>query len=468
MSTFLFKRLSHRLSALNSAHSGLVCRLFYEDAAGRTRCLPEDANNASEVRLRRGAENGIDGRPPAGYQRRVWPIDGAVRGLLVADAGMPFGPESAALLEDLLPLAQAALHDLGLHHWSEERWAEPLHFITGCRAMLAVTAKLNRFCQSKMPLLINGESGVGKEIFAKSHYLLGMPHEAPYYSFNCAQFQEGTLTVSELFGHKKGSFTGAVSDHVGLFEKADGGTVFLDEVGELPMAAQKMLLRALDQREIKPLGTNLVRKVNVRIVSATNRNLEAMVDAGTFREDLYYRLSTLMIVIPPLRERGDDWRLLLDFFLDTLNGLHGTAKRFSPEAMARLATYRFPGNVRELRNIVETGYWSATDDEIVSADFRLKQGGATPQGDGPNSLRRRLLQQMLHDGESYWLVVKQPFMERDMKRSEVRAVIEQGLRSSGGSYKKLLPLFNIPEVEYKKFIDHLRLYNLQPSSGKGV
>ena len=159
-------------------------------------------------------------------------------------------------------------------------------------------------------VLVTGESGVGKESVAQSLHLLGNRSAKSFVSVNCPQFRDGDMTVSELFGHKKGSFTGAISDRKGCFENADGGSIFLDEVGDLHMSAQVMLLRALATGEFQPLGSNDVRRVNVRVVAATNRPLDGMILGDEFREDLYYRLRYFHIEVPPLRKRGNDWYLL--------------------------------------------------------------------------------------------------------------------------------------------------------------
>ena len=174
--------------------------------------------------------------------------------------------------------------------------------------MLKKVAKVARYDE---PVLVYGESGVGKESLAQAIHLLGKRSTHPFVAVNCPQFQDGNLTVSELFGHRKGSFTGAVSDHRGCFETADGGVVFLDEIGDLAMNAQVMLLRAIGTGEFRPLGSEVARKASVRIVSATNRSLNEMVMSERFRNDLLFRLRYFMIEPPPLRERGEDWQLLL-------------------------------------------------------------------------------------------------------------------------------------------------------------
>ncbi|MDJ0837475.1 MAG: sigma 54-interacting transcriptional regulator [Acidobacteriota bacterium] len=344
------------------------------------------------------------------------------------------------------------------------KWNEPLSLMACDQPVIDTLKQLKRFAHSRLPIFLTGESGVGKEVFSKTCFLLGMDLEAPFYSFNCAQFFDDTLTISELFGHKKGSFTGAAEDRKGIFDIADGGMVFLDEIGELSMQVQKMLLRFIDQHEIKPLGSSHPHKIDVRIVSATNRNMEEMVEAGKFREDLFYRLNSLHIKIPPLRDRGRDINLLLRFYLDQLNHKYDFSKRFSREALTALNGYTFPGNVRELKNIVETGFWSSGPTTIEWDHIRGKLRKETAAKSEIGKLRgvARLMGNMFEEGLSYWSVVKEPFMNRDIKRSEVKAIIRRGLERSGGSYKKMLPLFNIPDRDYKKFVDHLRLYDLRP------
>lgn len=203
-----------------------------------------------------------------------------------------------------------------------------------------------------LPVLIDGESGTGKELMAKVIHTNGHRANKPYISVNCGAIPENLLE-SELFGHKRGAFTGAVGDRKGKFESADGGTIFLDEIGELPLQGQVKLLRVLQSSELQRVGSDQVTHVDARVVAATNRNLLEMSREGTFREDLYYRLSVINVTIPPLRERRDEIPLLFDFFGDEAGE---TLKRrpieFSPRLQGFLLSYDYPGNVRELRNII--------------------------------------------------------------------------------------------------------------------
>ena len=212
---------------------------------------------------------------------------------------------------------------------------------------------VERVSQSPTNVLITGESGTGKEMVAKAIHYNGFFKDKPFVTVNCGAIPEA-LMESEMFGHKKGSFTGAICDKQGLFEIADGGTLFLDEVGELPLSIQVKLLRAIQERVIRKVGDIQDLKVSVRIIAATNRILEEMVKTGEFREDLYYRLNVILIHVPSLRERRDDIPLLAEFFLKKYNEkLIKSIQGISDEAMLSLKKYRYPGNVRELENIIE-------------------------------------------------------------------------------------------------------------------
>ncbi|MBS1959636.1 MAG: sigma-54-dependent Fis family transcriptional regulator [Bdellovibrionales bacterium] len=210
-----------------------------------------------------------------------------------------------------------------------------------------------RVAPSKTNVLIIGESGTGKELVARALHELSPVHDQAFIAVNCGAIPE-TLIESELFGHKKGSFTGAIADKPGLFEAAAGGTLFLDEIGELAMSMQVKLLRALQDRAIRRVGGNETIKVDVRIVAATNRNLEEGVKNGTFREDLYYRLNVIMLETPPLRERVGDVEMLAEGFLKKFSEkLNRKPLTFSKEALEVILTHRWPGNIRELENIME-------------------------------------------------------------------------------------------------------------------
>lgn len=228
--------------------------------------------------------------------------------------------------------------------------SESSGIVYASRQMEEILSKASLYAKSDAPVLILGESGVGKELLARYiHRESG--RNGKFVSINCAAIPEN-LFESELFGYTKGAFTGALSDKPGLFEEADGGTLFLDEVGELPLPLQAKLLRVLQEGEVRRLGSNRAKKVDVKLVAATNRDLKELVSQGKFREDLYYRLNVLTLKIPPLRERPEDITALTGYFLKKFSSKYGKKVEMTPEALEILLSYPFPGNVRELENLI--------------------------------------------------------------------------------------------------------------------
>ena len=220
-------------------------------------------------------------------------------------------------------------------------------------AMSSVMKTVERVSRSDVTVLISGESGTGKELVAKGIHFSGRRKRGPFIPVNCGSIPE-TLIEAELFGYKRGSFTGATADAKGKFEAASGGTLFLDEIGQMPLPLQPKLLRVLQEREVVRLGENDPRKFDVRVIAATNQDLHEMVAAGNFREDLYFRLAVVPIKLPPLRARRDDISLLANHFLRRAKRKHGfESLRMKPEVIKSLSEYSFPGNVRELENVIE-------------------------------------------------------------------------------------------------------------------
>ncbi len=236
---------------------------------------------------------------------------------------------------------------------------EQLRSKPGFGGMIGVSAKMQRVykmiekvSQHEYPVLILGESGTGKELVAKSIHYSGIRKERPFAPVDCSSLVP-TLIESELFGYVKGAFTGAMQSKQGLLEAAQGGTLFLDEIGDMPVDLQAKLLRALQEREVKPVGSTERRHINIRIIAATNRDLESAIRTGAFRQDLYFRLNVVQVKLPPLRERKSDIQLMVISFLEKFSDPHGPPRTISDDAMRRLIAYDWPGNVRELENAIE-------------------------------------------------------------------------------------------------------------------
>lgn len=248
-------------------------------------------------------------------------------------------------------------------------------------ALREVLDSIEQVAPTNSTVLLRGETGTGKELVAHAIHINSPREDKPFVRVNCASLAQGVLE-SELFGHEKGAFTGAMAQRAGRFELADGGTLFLDEVGDLPMDVQIKLLRTLQEREFERVGGSETISVDVRVVSATNRNLEEMIGKGEFREDLYYRLNVFPVVLPPLRERHGDLAFLVEHFIGKFNGVaNKRVTGATDEAMDKLRSYSWPGNVRELENIIERAMILAKGDKLEPEHFaftRLTGGGVTP------------------------------------------------------------------------------------------
>jgi len=244
--------------------------------------------------------------------------------------------------------------------------AVPAHkgLIGNSEEMREVFVAISKASSASATVLITGESGTGKELAARAIHYSSMRSSAPFVPVNCGGIPEGLLE-SELFGHVKGAFTGATESRAGFFHAADGGTIFLDEISDMSLAMQVKLLRVLQDKEVCMVGSNRTRKVDVRILAATNKDLQGLVKKGLFREDLFYRLNVITIIIPPLRERGDDILLLAHHFLIQFAAESGkTTLRFSDEALQSLRSFNWPGNVRELENVIQR-LMVMTDGDII-------------------------------------------------------------------------------------------------------
>jgi len=236
-------------------------------------------------------------------------------------------------------------------------------------AMVRATKLAKKAASAMIPVLIEGESGVGKEVFARAIHEASDRKDTPFVAVNCGAIPEN-LVESILFGHEKGAFTGATEKRIGKFQEADGGTLFLDEVGELPLDIQVKLLRAIQEKEVDPVGGRQSIHVDIRIISATNRNLADTVSAGEFREDLFYRLNVFPILLPPLRDRNSDIPSLTEHFLDQIAAMEDVPRRkISSDALGLLRSYDWPGNIRQLQNALFRAVILSESDILTPADF---------------------------------------------------------------------------------------------------
>jgi two-component system response regulator HydG len=295
--------------------------------------------------------------------------------------------------EELLAVVRRAVEAVRLRD-ENERLAGELALsrtmVFGSESMRSLARLVARVAPKDITVLITGESGTGKERVAEALVRASPRAEKPFVRFNCAALSP-ELAEAELFGHARGAFTGAVRSRPGLFGEADGGTILLDEVGELAASAQAKLLRVLQEGEVRPVGEEKSRTVDVRVLAATHRDLEAEVKAGRFREDLFYRLNVVRLHVPPLRERPDDVVLLARHFLDRFATRFGLEGLRVPEALLdRLRAHAWPGNVRELENALESLVALSPPEGLDLSLLPFGRSEAAPAGDGPLSLKQRV------------------------------------------------------------------------------
>jgi len=328
-----------------------------------------------------------------------------------------------------------------------------------------VVAEIERAARSDAKVLITGKSGVGKEIAARLIHRLSHRANRPIVTINCAAVPD-SLLESELFGHARGSFTDAHRDRVGRFELAHHGTIFFDEVGEMSPRMQALLLRFLESGEIHRVGaTDAARPgVDVRVIAATNRNLADRTASGHFREDLYYRLNVININIPPLCQRPEDIPVLLRHFFAVYARRHRVAQPdVSVEALAKLVVYDWPGNVRELKNVVERLTLQARarcapiSPSHLPSEIAMSARPAPDQPPPATSKAQVIFDRMVEGREPFWSAVHSPFMTRDLTRTDVREIVARGFQTAG-NYKSLARLFNLPPLDYKRFMNFLRTH----------
>lgn len=307
-------------------------------------------------------------------------------------------------------------------------------------AMLSLYDQIRRVAGLKTTVLIQGESGTGKELVAKALHTSACRHNKPFVAVNCGAIPE-TMLEAELFGHVKGSFTGATTDKAGLFEQADGGTLFLDEIGEMPLALQVKLLRVLQENEVRRIGASMSRKVDVRVVSATARDLQSEVAAGRFREDLYFRLNVFSLHIPPLRDRVDDLPLLVQYIVRDCAARIGRepVPRVAPEALRRLMSHNWPGNVRELENVIERALVLCDGDQLA----------ATCLPDGTAAVVAEPLSQTDGD-ENLSIKLAERVMEMDL--------ISKALAKTGGNRTHAAKIL---EISHRALLYKLKEYGLE-------
>ena len=303
-------------------------------------------------------------------------------------------------------------------------------------AMIEVLEVMERVAAFKSTVLITGESGTGKEVLARAIHAQSPRRDEPFVGVNCGAFPE-SLLESELFGHAKGAFTGADRARRGLFAEASGGTFFLDEIGELPLALQVKLLRVLQEEEIRPLGDTKTQSIDVRVLAATARNLEEDIAAGRFREDLYYRINVVRLEVPPLRERPKDVSLLVDHFLAHFrNALGKSVLGIADNALDRLVAYPWPGNVRELENVIERAAILTEGDRITLSELPANVVSPPVDGGAP--------------GQSFSLRRARKALEAD--------VIRRALSATGGNRTHAARLL---EVSHRALLYKLKEYGIR-------
>jgi DNA-binding NtrC family response regulator len=354
----------------------------------------------------------------------------AVAGVRVRDADLPRGKSEITLGDSLIRLNE--LGGAGVVRLAEQSNFGALHGASA--AMRQVFGLLAKVSSSEATVLIQGESGTGKELVAQEIVRRGTRAKMPFLTLDCSAISP-TLIESELFGHARGAFTGASRMRIGAFEAAHGGTIFLDEIGEMPLDMQPKLLRALESHEIRRAGENETRKVDVRVIAATNRNLEREVNRGRFREDLFFRLSVITVRLPPLRERAQDIPLLVKTFLERL-GASESEGLFSEEVLQGLAEHDWPGNLRELRNYVERS--------LVLEDPKVTGLASTHDGEESTA-----------DGQPS---IDEPFKEGKERRISAyeRAYLERLMTWAGG---------NVSRAARKAKIDRMYLHRLLQQYG---
>jgi DNA-binding NtrC family response regulator len=332
-------------------------------------------------------------------------------------------------------------------------------FIVSSASMAALVEAADRAAVSDGKVLITGESGVGKDLIARRIHARSRRSSHAFVPVNCAGLSE-SLLESELFGHVKGSFTGAYRDKLGKLQTAHRGTIFLDEVGEMSLRMQAMLLRFLENGEIQAVGSDSrLTTVDVRVIAATNRNLPDLIAAGQFREDLLYRLRVIHLEVPALRQRKDEIPVLVNHFIARTN----RRANFTAAALEALCRYRWPGNVRELQNVVEQTMWLSHGDLIDVAQLpeilRVPSQSVRPTSERRAQVADELYTALVSGGYSFWDHIYPLFLSRDITRHDMRELVRKGLTTTRGNYRALLKLFGMSNQDYKRFLNFLAAHD---------
>jgi two-component system nitrogen regulation response regulator GlnG len=302
-------------------------------------------------------------------------------------------------------------------------------------SMQRIYKLVGQVARSDASVLLIGESGTGKELIARAIYANSPRAARPYVAINCAAIPD-TLLESELFGHERGAFTGALTQRIGKFERADGGTIFLDEIGDMPLALQAKLLRILQNGEFQRLGGDQTLRTKVRVIAATNKDLSTMVKEKTFREDLFYRLNVVLIQLPPLRERAEDVLPLAEYFLQ--REAKERRLKFSAAAKKALQSYRWPGNVRELENVVQRAVVCAAADTIEPADLSLELAGSGSSIEG---------------GSDWWQSLQASASGGDVLAAAEKMLVEEALRKADGNVQRAAEILGVTRAALRTRIE---------------
>lgn len=360
-------------------------------------------------------------------------------------------------LTDLARLAGYYLHRHEIEQ-GLERYGRQLVIIGRHPRMFQLQEEVERLARLNEPVLITGESGSGKEIFATALHALSLRRAGPFVSVNCGAAPSENLLLDEFFGHRRGAFTGAILDKNGCCQEADGGTLFLDEVGDMSHELQTLLLRTLMTGEVRRIGDQKSTHVDIRLVSATHKDLLSASPSGHFRADLFYRLSVFRLHIPPLRERqGDisDLATYILWFFAKRNGL--PCKRLAGSAVAKLEAHPWHGNVRELENVLKRASVMANGETIEASDLQFDHA-ERPALDRTE----QIIFEVRARGRTFWDAVYLPFKRRELTRADVSLILEKAFESSGGQLSLLASYFNLSGDDYGRFVAFLHRHGFRP------